>query len=94
MRYSMVGAPEKYARIGEVLGMPQSGSLAQRAERAAEAVHQLNLDLGLPTRLRDVNVTEAMIPAMAKNAYIDDSWATNPREVSEAVMDQLYRKAF
>jgi hypothetical protein len=31
---------------------------------------------------------------MAKNAYIDDSWATNPREVSEAVMDQLYRKAF
>jgi alcohol dehydrogenase class IV len=94
MRYSMVGAPEKYARIGEVLGMPQSGSLAQRAERAAEAVHQLNLDLGLPTRLQDVNVTEAIIPAMAKNAYIDDSWATNPREVSEAVMDQLYRKAF
>jgi hypothetical protein len=35
-----------------------------------------------------------MIPAMAKNAYIDDSWATNPRAVSEAVMAELYRKAF
>jgi len=94
MRYSMVGALEKYARIGEALGMPQTGSLSQRAERAAEAVHQLNLDLGLPTRLRDANVTEAMIPAMAQNAYIDDSWATNPRVVSEAVMEQLYREAF
>ncbi len=94
MRYSMVGALEKYARIGEALGMPPTGSLSQRAERAAEAVHQLNLDLGLPTRLRDTDVTEAMIPAMAQNAYIDDSWATNPRAVSEVVMEQLYRQAF
>jgi alcohol dehydrogenase len=95
MAYSLVGALERYARIGEILGAPPKGSVRQRAERAVEAVRELNVDVGLPTRLRDVGVTEEMIPAMAFNAYnIDLNWWTNPRPVSEAVMEQLYREAF
>lgn len=94
MAYSLIGALDKYARIGEALGAPQDGSLRQRADRAVEAVRQLAVDLGLPLRLRDVGVKEDMIAAMAKNAYIDDSWATNPRGVSEEIMDQWYRQAF
>jgi alcohol dehydrogenase len=95
MAYSLVGALERYARIGEILGAPPKGSVRQRAERAIEAVRELSLDVGLPTRLRDVGVTEEMIPAMAFNAYnIDLNWWTNPRPVSEAVMEQLYREAF
>jgi alcohol dehydrogenase len=93
MQYSLVGALERYARIGQALGAAQDGSLRQRAERAVEAVRQLSVDVGLATRLRDVGVTEEMIPAMAKNAYIDDSWATNPRAVSEEVMAELFRQA-
>jgi alcohol dehydrogenase class IV len=95
MAYSLVGALERYARIGEALGVPPEGSIRQRAERAVEAVHQLNVDCGLPTRLRDVGVTEEMIKGMAYNAYnIDLNWRTNPRAVSETVMEQLYRNAF
>jgi alcohol dehydrogenase len=88
-----VGALERYARIGQALGASPEGTLRQRAERAVEAVRHLSLDIGLPARLSDVGVTEAMIPDMARNAYIDDSWATNPRAVSEAVMEQLFRQA-
>jgi alcohol dehydrogenase class IV len=94
MEYSLIGALERYADIGRALGRPTDGSLRQRAQGAVEAVRELAVDVGLPTRLRDVGITEDMIPAMAKNAYIDDSWATNPRAVSEAVMAELYRKAF
>lgn len=95
MSYSMVGALDRYARVGQALGVPPEGSLRQQAERTVEAVHQLNLDCGLPTRLRDVGVTEDMIGGMAYNAYnIDLNWWTNPRAVSEAVMEQLYRSAF
>lgn len=95
MAYSMVGALERYARVGEALGVPAEGSVRQRAERAVEAVQELNVDVGLPTRLRDVGVTEEMIKEMAHNAYkIDLNWWTNPRAVSEAVMEQLYREAF
>lgn len=95
MAYTLTGALERYARIAEALSMPPEGSLRQRAERAIEAVRELTVDVGLPTRLRDVGVTEEMIPGMAYNAYnIDLNWWTNPRTVNEAVMEQLYHSAF
>lgn len=94
MAYSLPGAIERYAQVGAALGA--AGATArQLAEGAIQAVHQLNLDLGLPTRLRDVGVTEPMIPQMAHFAYtIDLNWWTNPRSVNEQVMEQLYRAAY
>ena len=94
MRYSAIGALEKYAYIAEALGASREGTLRQRAFRAADVVRELAEDIGLPTRLRDAGVTEGMIPEMAKNAYIDISWETNPREVSVEVMEQLFRQAY
>ena len=94
MRYSAIGALKKYADIAGALGASREGTLRQRALRAAEVVRELAEDIGLPTRLRDAGVTEAMIPEMAKNAYIDNSWETNPREVSVEVMEQLFREAY
>lgn len=95
MAYSLPGAIERYARIGEALGVPAQGSQRRRAEQAVEAVRQLTCDAGLPTRLRDAGVAEALIPAMAKAAYmVDLNWWTNPRAVDEAALEQLYRAAF
>jgi len=95
MAYSLPGALERYAQIGAALGAPQDGGLRRRAEAAVEAVAQLSRDVGLPARLRDVGVDEALIPEMAKYAYsVDLNWWTNPRSVSEAVMEQLYRAAY
>jgi len=95
MAYSLPGAIERYARISAALGVPNEGTLRQRAERAVAAVRQLAEDVGLPTRLRDVGVTEEMIKPMAKLAYtVDLNWWTNPRSVSEDVMERLYRAAF
>jgi alcohol dehydrogenase class IV len=86
---------ERYAQIGAALGAPQDGGLRRRAEAAVEAVAQLSRDVGLPARLRDVGVDEALIPEMAKYAYtVDLNWWTNPRSVSEVVMEQLYRAAY
>jgi alcohol dehydrogenase class IV len=95
MAYSLPGAIERYARIGQALGVPTDGAPRQRAERAVAAVQQLMQDVGLPTRLRDVGVTEDMIAPMAKLAYtVDLNWWTNPRAVSEQIMEGLYRAAF
>lgn len=95
MRYSMTGAYERYARVADALGVPPGGSVRQRAESAAEAVALLAADVGLPARLRDVGVTDEMIPPMAKLAYtVDLNWWTNPRSVNEEVMAQLYRAAY
>lgn len=95
MAYSLPGALERYARIGAALGVAAGGSPRQQAERAVEAVRQLAQDCGLPTRLRDVGVTEEMIKPMAKLSYtVDLNWWTNPRSVNEDAMAALYRAAF
>jgi alcohol dehydrogenase class IV len=96
MAYSLPEALERYARIGAALdaSCPTSGPLQPRAERAVAAVRELVSDTGLPTRLRAVGVSEDMILPLAKSAFQDSNWATNPRPVSEAIMEQLYRQAF
>jgi alcohol dehydrogenase len=95
MAYSLPGAVERYAAVGEALGAPRKGSLHKRAEAAVEAVARLSRDVGLPARLRDVGVSEALIPEMARYAYgVDLNWWTNPRPVDEAAMAQIYRAAW
>jgi alcohol dehydrogenase len=95
MAYSLPGAIERYARVAYALGVPPSGNGRKDAEAAVEAVAQLNRDVGLPSRLRDVGVSDALFPEMAKYAYtVDLNWWTNPRAVSEAVMVQLYQAAW
>jgi len=95
MEYSLPGAIERYARVGQALGVPPDGSTRRRAELAVEAVRQLLQDVGLPCRLRDAGVTEQLIAPMAKLAYtVDLNWWTNPRAVDQAAMEQIYRAAY
>ena len=96
MAYSLPAALDRYARIAGVLDTPKavSGTVRQQAELAVEAVRKLAVDIGLPTHLQDVGVTSKMIPELAAGAYQDRNWPSNPRSVSQEVMEQLYRQAF
>ena len=40
--------------------------------------------LGMPRRLREVNVTEADLPRLAQNCMLDDWTFSNPRKISSA----------
>jgi alcohol dehydrogenase class IV len=96
MRYSLIGALERYADVAAALdeAYAQVVSVRERALGAATAVHDLLIDTGLPTTLGDAGVGEDLIPALAKAAYTDLNWWTNPRQVNEAVMADLYRQAW
>jgi len=96
MAYSLSGALERYARIGEALddSFPVVGTIHQRAEKAVEAVRRLVVDTGLPTRLQEVGVTRNMIPELAAAAFHDPNWVSNPRSVDQAALEQLYLEAF
>lgn len=91
MEYNLLDAAESYALVAAALN---GRSTTAQAEQAIEMVQQLNQDVGLPTRLREVGVTEEMIPPMAHNATIDLNWTTNPCPIGESDMAALYRKAF
>lgn len=94
MAYSLPGALERYADIAAALGYAGKASLRKRARGAVTAVRDLMTDIGLLTTLCDAGVDDKLIPALAKAAYVDLNWWTNPRTVSEAAMEQLYRRAF
>ena len=87
LRFNASAAPEKYARLRTVLGLGDGTDLADEVERFTR-------QLGLPTRLGEMGVTQAMLPDAAERAVHDHSTATNPRAVDRAQYEALLREAF
>ena len=68
-----------------------AAAMGQSAKRASEVLDDFIRDLGMPRRLREVNVEEADLPRLAKNCMLDDWTYSNPRPISgpEEVMEIL-----
>jgi alcohol dehydrogenase class IV len=71
-------AADAQARAAVALGLDRS------PEALVARVEALTLEVGLPTRLRDVGVTREDLPAVAKHTLGDQSVGTNPRPVESA----------
>ncbi len=95
MAYSLMGALGRYADIALALDDLWTGdeSVREMAFGAVTAVSQLLSDTGLPTCLSEAGVSEDLLPQLAKAAYADLNWWTNPREVNEQAMADMYRAA-
>jgi alcohol dehydrogenase class IV len=95
MAFSLPAAVERYGHIAAALDPALAGLPAhQAAEGVVEAVWRLVAAIGLPTRLRDVGITEEMIPELTQHARRDLNWATNPRPVTEGDLEAMYRAAY
>ncbi|MFO7664252.1 MAG: iron-containing alcohol dehydrogenase [Chloroflexota bacterium] len=96
MEFSLPSARERYGRIAAALDPASAGvkSIDQQAELAVQGVRRLVHEIGLPTRLRDVGVTKDLIPKMTTHAFIDLNWTTNPRPVTEADLEAMYRAVY
>jgi alcohol dehydrogenase class IV len=70
-------------------------AMGDPGKAAADILDRFIRDLGMPRRLRDVNVAEAALPGLAKNCMLDDWTFSNPRKISEPdqVM-QILRAAY
>ena len=66
----------------------------EAAQAAIDQVAQLCNDIGIPSRLREVNVKPEMIPNLAQQAMADQCHLTNPRPCTGQDMIDLYQKAF
>jgi maleylacetate reductase len=73
LRFNHVVNADRQARVAEALGRP--------GEPAADAVAALIVELGLPTRLRDVGVREGQLDRIAENSMHDRWVHTNPRKI-------------
>jgi maleylacetate reductase len=73
LRFNHPVNADKQARVSEALGHPD--------QPAAEAVADLIAGLGLPTRLRDVDVKPDQLDLIAENSMHDRWIHTNPRKI-------------
>ncbi|MCQ6267376.1 iron-containing alcohol dehydrogenase [Fictibacillus sp. WQ 8-8] len=83
--------PLKAAKIAQLLGV-EGEDETQLAGQAAKAVAFLVREIGLPTRLKELNVPEDRLAAIASDSFQSGMMRFNPRQPAEAdVLDLLKR---
>jgi len=92
--YNAPAAPERYARIAQAFVVNVHGLEPLEAARAGiEELYRLTEDVGIPT-MEELGFSEDEIPMLAKLAYEDPQTVGNPREVTVADYEEIYRGAF
>ncbi|WP_422072313.1 iron-containing alcohol dehydrogenase [Sulfitobacter geojensis] len=95
LRYNMTAAAALYAELADVVLGPSEADVQVRSASFVAFMQDLMERSGAPLRLRDVNVPEADLPMLAKNAMLQSRLlVNNPVEVTEKDALELYRAAF
>ena len=94
MEYNVTARPEKLAAVAQALGADVDGLPdIEAAHVAVDQVRQLNRDLGIPPRLRDVGVRVSGIPKLSTAAMTSGNIAVNPRKTTMKDIEQLFKSA-
>ena len=95
MEYNTESAISKYADIARAMGIKVDHLSAQEAAQAAvQAVKNLAIEVGIPEKLRLLNVKEEDLERLSQSAFEDVCTPGNPREVQLSDILELYKKAF
>ncbi len=86
LRFNAGHVGDKYARLAAAMGLAPDTDLAA-------GIEALNRRLGLPAGLREMGVTDEVIPRMVDGAVADHSSASNPRPVTAADYEALFAAA-
>ena len=93
--FNLMASPQKYARLASAMGGAVHGMTTLEAARTAiDAIRRLNGDLGIPSRLREIGVTENRISEMARLCFEANYNRWNPRYTTVEDFQLLFEKAF
>ena len=88
MEFNYKGFENRFDKMGVALGLGSNS-----AAKVIPYLFELNNELGLPTRLRDIGVEESHVETLSKLAIEDFCYASNPKPVVKADFEAIYRKA-
>ncbi|MBA4190381.1 MAG: alcohol dehydrogenase [Planctomycetaceae bacterium] len=96
MRFNLNHRVPETAQIGVHLGKIEGNGMIELAESAIREIERLREDIGIPTRLRDLGVTEEMLPGFAAKAFaIKRLMRVNPRmPQNEGEILDIYKAAW
>lgn len=92
MEYNADHTGEKYREIARAMGVKNVDDMSQDEYRraAVDAVRQLSIDVGIPTKLEAVK--EEDLDFLAESAHADACAPGNPKDASVEDLKELFRK--
>lgn len=96
MEFNAPYTGEKFREIARAMGVKNVDSMTKEEYRKAaiDAVRQLSKDVNIPQTLRDINVKEEDLEALAEAAMADVCTGGNPRQCSKEAVLEVYKTAF
>jgi len=95
MEFNRFANEEKYAGIADALGVCGVEKVEEKAAAAVEKIVELSKDVGIPQRLREINIPQDAIPQMAESAMkVTRLLKNNPREITFEDAKNIYEKAY
>jgi choline dehydrogenase len=92
--FNAPAAPERYARIAQALGCDTHRLEPLAAAMAGvEEIYRLTDEVGIPT-MEQLGFSADEIPLLARIAFEDPQTIGNPRPVTVADYEEIYRNAF
>lgn len=88
MRYNITGSEKKFRTIARTMELPK-----ETGDAVVERLFELNRQLNLPLRLRDIGVKEEHLETLSDLAFADFCHPNNPRPVSREDFKKLYSEA-
>lgn len=93
IEYNALADHGRYEKIYNYIREKKDPVADFKPEMLAEEIRKLNRDIGIPSSLSEVGVTEDKIEAMAKDAAVHPNVQANPRQTNLKEMIALYKKA-
>ena len=91
MEFNAEYTGEKYKKIAEAFGVDTTGmDQADYRKAAVDAVRQLSVDVGIPTKLE--RLKEEDLPFLCQSAAADACAPGNPRPANLAQFEEMFRK--
>lgn len=92
MEWNLSGCLDKSIEVAKLLGENVEGVNKWRAAaKSVDAVRRLSQEIGIPTSLSEVDVTEDKIPVMAEDAIKSGNVLVNPRQTTkDDIMEILH----
>jgi len=94
MRFNLISSIDRYGDIAQALGgKTEDKTRREAAGLAIDLVTQLAVDVGIPRTLADLGLTEEPIPHLAASACQDACLITNPRDLGQEEIEDIFRAA-
>ncbi|HIU64133.1 MAG TPA: iron-containing alcohol dehydrogenase [Candidatus Avacidaminococcus intestinavium] len=93
--FNLIGNLNRFRDLAEMMGENITGlSTDEAANKAIQAIHRLNKQLGIPANLKELGVKPEDFEMMAINAMQDVCSVTNPRKATKEQIIEIYRCAY